>query len=65
MLVFDLFERITFSIKRLITEEDLSDEEAQRLSQATNEVNAVRDAYTTRKLKALPKYPDNFCEETW
>jgi hypothetical protein len=63
--VLDLFERITFSAKRLVTEEDLSDEEAQRLSRATDEINAVRDSYTTRKLHGVFRHPDNFCEDTW
>ena len=51
MKAIDLFEKIVFTAKRLVLDCDLTDEEAQEISAATDKVNEVREAYTDRKLK--------------
>lgn len=50
MKAIDLFEKIVFAAKRLVLDNDLTDDEAREISSVTDKVNTVRETYTDRKL---------------
>lgn len=53
MKAIELFEKIVFAAKKLVLDFDLTNEEAQEISAATDKVNSVRETYTDRKLEEV------------
>jgi len=45
------FDKITDFLKRLVLDYDLTDDEANKLSKVTDEVNEVREKYVDKRLE--------------